>query len=211
MRLNKKRRGDGAGEIGGGQGLSMSAPTWREEEDEVGKGRPAAATAHWRKRRCDWAWGRGQSWASLGFHLHGAAPPRVSMPTEWKQCFFCWLSLHLHVTESAGMRDLSIAYSDFPNKLQRNYRAVLDKSAYWIRFKMRLWCFVFLMFFGYIFLLNSLVLLWKIYELVYIGWEESRRRQHGETRCASSRTSLREFPLPILCLNLISILKLWFG
>jgi hypothetical protein len=72
-------------------------------------------------------------------------------------------------------------------------------------------CFVFLMFFGYIFLLNSLVLLWKIYELVYIGWEESRRRQHGETRCASSRTSLREFPLPILCLNLISILKLWFG
>jgi hypothetical protein len=97
-----------------------------------------------------------------------------------------------------------------------NYRATTEPC--WIKVPIEFgskWgctgCFVFLMFFGYIFLLNSLVLLWKIYELVYIGWEESRRRQHGETRCASSRTSLREFPLPILCLNLISILKLWFG
>jgi hypothetical protein len=42
MRLNRKRRGDGAGETGGGEGLSMSASTGREEEEEVAWGRLAA-------------------------------------------------------------------------------------------------------------------------------------------------------------------------
>jgi hypothetical protein len=38
MHLNRKRRGDGAGETGGGEGLSMSASTGREEEEEVAWG-----------------------------------------------------------------------------------------------------------------------------------------------------------------------------
>jgi hypothetical protein len=41
MRLNRKRRGDGAGETGGGEGLSMSASTGREEEEEVAWGETA--------------------------------------------------------------------------------------------------------------------------------------------------------------------------
>jgi hypothetical protein len=49
MRLNKKRRGDGAGETGGGEGMSMSASTGREEEEEVAWGRLAAGhgAARW--------------------------------------------------------------------------------------------------------------------------------------------------------------------
>jgi hypothetical protein len=49
IRLNRKRRGDGAGETGGGEGLSMSASTGREEKEEVACGGLAAGhgAARW--------------------------------------------------------------------------------------------------------------------------------------------------------------------